>query len=72
MSLPPDPPLTKRQLGVLIGLAGLAAAAVSLLADRLGAGAWQGLGPAQWQALGGAALLIGLGLSLWPLGDRPA
>jgi hypothetical protein len=72
MSLRDDPPLTKRQLGTLISaLGGLGALAV-LLSDWAGAGAFQGFGPAQWQALGGAALVILLGLSLLPLGHRPA
>jgi hypothetical protein len=53
-------------------LAGLLLAGASLGADWVGAGRFQGLGPAQQQALGGAGLLIVFGLSLWPLGHRPA
>lgn len=67
-----DPPLTKRQLGWLIGLASLGGGLGVLAADWLGAGVWQGLGPAQWLALAVAAGGLLLGLSLLPLGDRPA
>jgi hypothetical protein len=72
MSFLSDPPLTKRQLGGLIGLAGLGGLLAVLASDRLGAGQWQGLGPAQWQALGVAVGVTVLGLTLLPLGDRPA
>lgn len=68
----PDPPLTKRQLGWLIILLGaLAALAVAAL-DMLNAGRFSGLGPLQLQALGGCALLMLFGVSLLPLGHRPA
>ncbi|MGQ0605205.1 MAG: hypothetical protein ACT4QE_26305 [Anaerolineales bacterium] len=67
-----DRPLTKRQLGWLIIATGLVAAASVVLADAFGAGRFSGLGPAQWQALGGCALVVVLGLSLVPLGDRLA
>lgn len=67
-----DPPLTKRQLGWLISALGGLGAVVILLSDWVGAGAFDGLGPAQWSALAGAALVILLGLSLLPLGHRPA
>jgi lipopolysaccharide export LptBFGC system permease protein LptF len=40
--------------------------------DILGAGQFRGIGPAQRQALLVAALAIVLGLSLLPLGNRPA
>ena len=64
--------VTKRQLGLLFILLGLGAAAGLLAVDLLGAGQFQGLGPAQRRALliAGAAVL--LGLSLLPLGDTPA
>jgi hypothetical protein len=67
-----DPPLTKRQLGWLIILAGGGLAAATLAADFVGAGRFGGLGPAQRQALAGAGALIVLGLSLLPFGRRPA
>ena len=53
-------------VGGLIGLAGVAAV------DLLGAGKWNGFGPAQQQALVACAFASLIGLSLVPLGDRPA
>lgn len=69
---PADPPISKRQLGWLIALASLGGGLAVVAVDGLGAGAWQGLGPAQWQALAAAGAGLLLGLSLLPLGDRPA
>ncbi len=64
--------ITKRQLGLLFILLG-AGAAVSLFAiDLVGAGQFQGIGPAQRRALIVAAAAVLLGLSLLPLGKRPA
>jgi hypothetical protein len=40
--------------------------------DWLGAGNFQGVGPAQRVALIGAGLVIVVGITLLPLGDRPA
>ncbi len=67
-----DRPLTKRQLAYGFIAAGLAAGLAILLVDVLGAGAFQGLGPAQRLALAGAGVAVLVGLTLWPLGDRPA
>jgi hypothetical protein len=50
----------------LIGLVGVAAV------DVLGAGKWSGLGPAQQQAMLACVVTSLIGLSLIPLGDRPA
>lgn len=70
--MPSDPPLTKRQLGWLILLAGMVIIVGSLGVDLIGAGQFTGLGPAQKQAiLGGIALAL-FGLTLFPLGHRPA
>lgn len=64
--------MTKRQLGLsFIGLA-VAAAGGIVAIDLVGAGAFDGIGPAQRSALLAAAALFLLGLSLIPLGDRPA
>ena len=68
----PDPPLTKRQLGWLIVLGGASLAAVTLAANLFGLGHFNGLGPAKQLALAGAAAVVVFGLSLLPLGDRPA
>lgn len=68
----PDPPLTKRQLGLLIILAGAGIAAVTLAANLFGLGHFNGFGPAKQLTLVGAGAILLLGLSLLPLGDRPA
>lgn len=70
--LPDDPPLTKRQLGWLAILAAGLAILALLGMDGLGASRFAGLGPAQGQALGAAVLTVLFGLSLLPLGHRPA
>jgi hypothetical protein len=67
-----DPPLTKRQLGLLIIAGGVALAAVTLAVNLFGLGHFNGFGPAKQLALVGAAAIIVFGLSLVPLGDRPA
>jgi hypothetical protein len=67
-----DPPLTKRQLGWLILLAGIAVIVGSLGVDVIGAGRFTGLGPAQKQALLGGIVFVLFGLTLLPLGHRPA
>ena len=53
-------------------LISLAAALGSFAFDWLGGGQFQGIGPAQRLALLAAGALFLVGLSLWPLGDRPA
>ena len=64
--------VTKRQLGLaFIGLA-IAGVAGSFLYDLMGGGQFSGIGPAQRLALIGAGLLALVGLTLLPLGDRPA
>jgi hypothetical protein len=68
----PDPPLTKRQLGWLIVLAGAGLAVVTLAANLFGLGHFNGFGPAKQMALVAAAAVVLFGLSLLPLGDRPA
>jgi len=68
----PDPPLTKRQLGLVIFAGGVALAVVTLAVNLFGLGHFNGFGPAKQLALAGAAALIVFGLSLLPLGDRPA
>lgn len=70
--MPSDPPLTKRQLGLLIILAGAALAAVTLGANLLGLGRFNGIGPAKQLAFIAAGAMVVFGLSLVPRGDRPA
>ena len=64
--------MTKRQLGLLFIAAGSAAILGSLGLDLLRVGQFQGIGPAQQQAMLAAGLLVLVGLTLLPLGDRPA
>ncbi len=67
----PDPPLTKRQLGWLLILAGGLATLAALGADLVRGHAF-GLGPVRLRVLEAGLLLLGLGFSLIPLGRRPA
>ncbi len=64
--------VTKRQLGLLFILLGVGATVAMFAMDMLGAGQFQGIGPAQRQALAVAAVVVIVGLTLIPLGDRPA
>lgn len=64
--------MTKRQLGITLILLGLGASLGLFLVDQIGATRFGGVGPLQRVALLGSALLILVGLTLIPLGDRPA
>jgi hypothetical protein len=64
--------ITKRQLGIAFILLGAAAIAGLFAWDLIGAGKFQGVGPAQRLALAGCGLLILVGATLLPLGNRPA
>ena len=64
--------VSKQQLGLLFILLGVGAAAAMFVIDLLGAGQFQGIGPAQQRALVVAALAVLVGLTLLPLGHRPA
>ena len=64
--------ITKKQLGIGFILLGTLAIVGSFVVDLAGAGNFQGVGPAQRVALIAAGGLILLGLTLLPLGDRPA
>jgi hypothetical protein len=64
--------MTKRQLGFGFVFLGCAAAVGIIGVDLIGAGNFQGIGPAQRLALIAAGLSVIVGLSLIPLGDRPA
>ena len=65
-------PVTKRQLGILLIVFGVLAAALGLLIDFLAPTRFAGLGPSQRLAVLGGLALAGFGASLIPLGDRPA
>ena len=64
--------ITKKQLGIGFILIGLLAIVGSFVVDWLGAGNFQGIGPAQRVVLIGAMLVVIVGLTLLPLGDNPA
>jgi hypothetical protein len=64
--------ITKKQLGLMIAGSGALIVIGTLAVEILGAGRESGLGPAQQLALAGALGLIAFGLTLVPLGDRPA
>lgn len=64
--------ITKRMLGIGFAAVGLLAVIGLLAVDLVNAGDFQGIGPVQRLGLlGGAAVLV-LGLTLIPLGNRPA
>lgn len=64
--------MTKRQLGLTIIALGVLAILASFVNDFIGGGDFQGIGPTQRLALLGAGFVILIGISLLPLGDRPA
>ena len=64
--------ITKRQLGIALLTVGLIAIVALLAIDWIGAGEFSGVGPVQRLALFAGGLVAALGLSLIPLGDRPA
>jgi len=65
-------PISKKQLGLFLILAGLGADVVLLIAGRLGAGAWAGIGPVEGTLLAGGVLLALCSVPLLRLGDAPA
>ena len=67
-----DAPLTKRQLGWLMLAACFLLIAASVGTYALGLGQFSGFGPAKQQTFGLGLLLLVLGVTLLPLGDRPA
>jgi len=64
--------VTKRQLGVFFIAMALLAIVGSFAYDLAGGGQFSGIGPAQRLALISAGLVGVVGLTLLPLGDRPA
>jgi hypothetical protein len=64
--------MTKRQLGFTFIALGISAVVALLAIDLIGAGNFQGVGPTQRVAILGAGIVTLVGLTLVPLGDRPA
>jgi len=64
--------LTKRQLGLLLIIIGVAGFAAILAIDIIDVGREGGIGPAQRMALGLMAALALAGLTLLPITDTPA
>ena len=64
--------MTKRQLGIVFILIGLGVVAILFIADYAGASQFGGIGPVQKLALAAGALVAIVGVTLLPLGDRPA
>jgi hypothetical protein len=67
-----DASLTKRQLSWLMLAAGSILAIASVGTYLLGLGQFSGFGPAKQQMLGLGVWLLLFGVTLLPLGDRPA
>lgn len=65
-------PITKRQMGLLFILGGLAGIVGPLLVDVLGAGQFQGIGGTQRLVMVAALAVLVVGVTLLPLGNRPA
>lgn len=64
--------VTKRQLGLALIALAIVAVVGSFIYDFLGGGQFSGIGPAQRLGLIAAGLVALIGVSLLPLGDRPA
>jgi len=64
--------MTKRQLGLVFVFMGVGATIMLFAADSVGVSNFGGVGPVQRFALVAAILSVLVGLSLLPLGNRPA
>ena len=64
--------MSKRQLGILFIGVGVLAILGMFGMDLVGAGQFNGIGPAQQKGMMVSAAVILLGLTLVPLGDKPA
>jgi hypothetical protein len=64
--------MTKRMVGIALILLGAVLAAGFIGVDSIGAGNMEGIGPAQRFAIGAAVGIILVGITLIPLGNRPA
>lgn len=64
--------ITKRIIGIALALSGVAITGGAVAVDLVGAGKWNGFGPAQQLAIGIGLIVALVGASLVPLGDKPA
>ncbi|MCA9926134.1 MAG: hypothetical protein KC419_06835 [Anaerolineales bacterium] len=64
--------MTKKQLGFAFIGTGSSAIIGMFALDFIGAGQFQGIGPAQRLAMLAAGIVILIGITLLPLGDKPA
>ncbi|MCL4867870.1 MAG: hypothetical protein KJ063_02780 [Anaerolineae bacterium] len=64
--------ITKRQLGLIFMISGLLGIVGLLAIDLFRVGNYGGIGPMQRLALTAAGLIVLVGLTLLPAGNRPA
>jgi hypothetical protein len=64
--------ITKRMLGIGFIIIGILGVAVMFVRDLTGSAEFGGIGPTQRLAIVGGGVIILIGLSLLPFGDRPA
>lgn len=64
--------ITKRMVGIVLVLLGMVIVGATIAVDVFGAGKWEGLGPAQRLAVVVGISVSLMGLTLIPLGNRPA
>ena len=64
--------ITKRMVGIALALLGVAIIGGTMGVDLINAGKWSGLGPAQQLAIAVGLIVSLVGLTLIPLGNRPA
>ena len=64
--------ITKRQLGIIFIILSLLAVMGSFVFDLVGGGQFKGIGPTQKIGLAAAGVIFFVGLTLLPLGDKPA
>ena len=64
--------VTKKQLGITFIAVGVRGILGSLAVDIMSAGNFQGIGPMQRLSLLGFGLVLFVGITLLPFGDRPA
>jgi hypothetical protein len=64
--------VTKRQLGILVVMAGLLILFGAIGVDLVGAGRWSGFGPLQRIGIGAGLVSLFAGSVLIRLGNRPA